>query len=272
MNKTSKNLNILYLTPHCNLKCDYCYEEKSRQENKKDLSFEEVDVFLEDLVKREGDSQSIVIIYGGEPFLRFDLIKYIIETGTKLKKGTCTWHITTNGTLIETFFSELESLNELCKKVGHFLNIQVSWDGRHSFRRVFRTKEVRRSNKIVENAIERLNNSSLSWEISYTLQKENFPFVYEDIIFAFMKWKNIKKIHLSWFFDELREIHPNIELVKEKMSHIFAMIYEKFNKPICFGCCHACRRCEKIFQHESLAVPGKGIKVRNMRKDELVLF
>lgn len=99
------------LTQRCNLKCTYCVygELYSNTENnhKRDLDFEKAKAVLDYFVShiRKGNSTNRTIVlgfYGGEPLLKFDLMKQIVEYSRSLE---CTdirfeYTITTNGILL----------------------------------------------------------------------------------------------------------------------------------------------------------------------------
>jgi uncharacterized protein len=106
------NLNqiILELTARCNHRCKYCafsgrYPYKRKHE-KRDMTFDTVKKAVEYFAARsvkgyQEEKSAAITFYGGEPVIRFDLIKGILEL-TK-KKGVFKkyrFSLTTNGTLL----------------------------------------------------------------------------------------------------------------------------------------------------------------------------
>jgi len=112
------------LTEQCNLKCKYCgygelYNDYLPRQNK-DLPFEYVKHLIEYLnaywtsSKYTSVNRTIAIgFYGGEPLLKVDLIKQIIQ----LLKTKCTdsisftFHMTTNGMLLDQYMDFLVENN-----------------------------------------------------------------------------------------------------------------------------------------------------------------
>ena len=72
------NVNIIYLTSDCNLACEYCYESLNNKEKvipTKEQLKKNVDIVLE----REKEGQVLFVLFGGEPTLEFESIKFVTE-------------------------------------------------------------------------------------------------------------------------------------------------------------------------------------------------
>jgi len=116
---------ILELTENCNFRCKYCVYsgkyKKTRVHKKKDMSFstlkKAIDFFIQrsDKNKRGG---SCIGFYGGEPLLKFDLIKKAIEY---VSCKNIRFTITTNGSLLNR-----EIINYFIK---NNVSITLSLDG-----------------------------------------------------------------------------------------------------------------------------------------------
>jgi uncharacterized protein len=130
----------LSLTHNCNLSCKYCYAGKKK---KKDVSLatakEAVDFALRVAPQKRGIKFSF---FGGEPLLRFDLIKKItnyIREKEKENEVTIALSVTSNGTLLtDSIFDFFKKENiELCISIdgpAHIHNLnRVYMDGRGSF-------------------------------------------------------------------------------------------------------------------------------------------
>lgn len=99
---------VLMLTHRCNLNCVYCYQQ---HKTAKDMTLETAKAIMENEVRQAKLSDNIDSIrfdmFGGEPFLKFDLIKELChwawETITDFKFNI---FITTNGTLIDDEIKE----------------------------------------------------------------------------------------------------------------------------------------------------------------------
>lgn len=133
---------ILQVTQQCNLRCEYCiysgiYHD-TRQHQNKNMSFETAKKAIDFYLQHSDETEELNFgFYGGEPLLRFDLIKQCIEyieshvNGHKIR-----YNMTTNGTL-------------LTEEVGAFLekyhfSLSISLDGpkeEHNANRKFRSGE-----------------------------------------------------------------------------------------------------------------------------------
>ena len=74
----------IHLTDACNLKCKYCYENKSVRE----ISFDNITKIIDNEIKQKS-KYTTIYFYGGEPLLKKqtikDTIKYIESKKCKTK-------------------------------------------------------------------------------------------------------------------------------------------------------------------------------------------
>ena len=113
---------ILEVTGNCNLRCEYCiynegYEE-NRNFNSENMSKETAFVAI-DYLAEHGSEEVALAFYGGEPLLRFSLIKECIEYAQKvLSEKKVTYSFTTNCTLMSKemaeYFSGIKGISILC--------------------------------------------------------------------------------------------------------------------------------------------------------------
>lgn len=109
---------IVHLTEKCNLNCTYCYENKKNSE----ISFENIQNLIEYEIS-QNNKKSIISFYGGEPTLKKDMIKKVIEyIESKKYKTQFYFGITTNGTLLDDDFIKY-------MKEKNFISIAYSIDG-----------------------------------------------------------------------------------------------------------------------------------------------
>ncbi|MGL5713565.1 MAG: radical SAM protein [Paraclostridium sp.] len=102
-NTQMKHLSI-EMTEKCNLRCKYCiyHEEQGgfRTFGKEDITFDVIKKAI-DLLAISSEKEVYVSFYGGEPLLKFDLIKQSIEYCKEKLVGKKIHHnMTTNATLI----------------------------------------------------------------------------------------------------------------------------------------------------------------------------
>lgn len=124
----------LSLTHKCNLACKYCYAGKS---SKKDMSLATAQKIVDFVMKLAPPRRSVEFsFFGGEPLLRFDLIKeivaYIREKEAESGKAVAL-SITSNGTVLN------QAMLEFFKKEK--IDLCISLDGPaqvHNLKRVYK--------------------------------------------------------------------------------------------------------------------------------------
>ncbi|AIQ69738.1 hypothetical protein PGRAT_20480 [Paenibacillus graminis] len=144
---------ILELTGRCNLRCGYCiYNEEcdlNRDFNSSDMSFEIAKAAV-DYAAMHSKDRIAVTFYGGEPLLKFDLLKWVIEYSLKTLKGKkLTFSLTTNLTLVTkevaNYLATVPGLGIVCSLDGPE-NIQNEYrrysNGEGSFSKAFRGLEL----------------------------------------------------------------------------------------------------------------------------------
>lgn len=126
---------IIHLTDACNLKCKYCYENKSVRE----ISFDNITKIIDNEIKQKSKYASIYF-YGGEPLLKKQIIKDTIKyIESKKCKTKFKYGITTNGTLLDDDMINLIKENEFTVaysidggKLVQNLN-RITADGKETF-------------------------------------------------------------------------------------------------------------------------------------------
>lgn len=134
---------ILQVTQRCNLRCSYCaysgiYDSTQRVHSNKDMDFETARQAIDFFLKHSRERNQIhIAFYGGEPLLRFDLIKQCVDYALKNCEGKeITFGMTTNGTMLK---------GEIADYLSEFgFQIDISLDGNkeeHDSNRVFANGE-----------------------------------------------------------------------------------------------------------------------------------
>ena len=95
MSKVLLDTLILMLTYRCNLSCSYCPVIKSNRSMPFDLARKALNIF----VSRNPYLKKIRF-FGGEPLLRFGVIKQIVKACKNLGNSRISFDLTTNGTLL----------------------------------------------------------------------------------------------------------------------------------------------------------------------------
>lgn len=92
------------LTSSCNLNCVYCYEGKNKKNTKttKEIIDKSVDLLIKTM-QFQNDKKLKIIMLGGEPFLAFDMMKYLVmcvKQKAQKEKIEVSFGCTTNATLL----------------------------------------------------------------------------------------------------------------------------------------------------------------------------
>lgn len=120
------NQLILELTGKCNLRCGYCiYNDEykyNRSFNNSDMT-QEIAKKAIVYAKEHSGKEVAITFYGGEPLVRFELLKWCIEYSEKImKEKEVSYSLTTNLTLvteeIAEYLASVPSLNILCSLDG----------------------------------------------------------------------------------------------------------------------------------------------------------
>jgi len=171
---------IFWVTTRCNLNCKYCYEGKNKYEKSmsKDVVDRAIEYTLDYFKDRETDKKELIVpIHGGEPFLEFGTIKYVVKKFREQcdKKSTkllfCT---TTNGTLLND-----EMIDFIVKEM---IDVTVSIDGTkktHDKMRPFKSGEG--SHDIVLKNVYKLIKYKPNIRIRMTFDSDTVCSLFEDI-------------------------------------------------------------------------------------------
>jgi len=108
------------VTFRCNLDCKYCGVSRLKNNySQEELSRREISIFLDDKKLRYLD---VVVVTGGEPFLKDDLAEIILEF--KKKSPVKIFHITTNGFLTERIVDSMRFF----RSKGLKIDLKISID------------------------------------------------------------------------------------------------------------------------------------------------
>ena len=173
MNKEINGRSVtLTLTNRCNLNCAYCYESGK---NNNSMSFDIAKTIIDSETSQQDDSMIIFELFGGEPFLEFNLIKEIygyIET-----KNLKNWLMfaTTNGTLIH---NEIQAW--LIKHKKHFV-CGLSLDGTAEMH------NINRSNSFEKIDLDFFYKHYPNQHVKMTISPQTLPNLFEGVVFVHNK-------------------------------------------------------------------------------------
>ncbi len=173
MNKEIAGRSVtLTLTNRCNLNCVYCYEFGK---NNNSMTFDVAKKIIDLETSRQDDSMIIFELFGGEPFLEFNLIKEIyayIET-KQLKQWLM--FATTNGTLIHD-----DVQTWLVEHKKHFV-CGLSLDGTAEMH------NANRSNSFSKIDLDFFLNLYPNQHVKMTISPKTLPTLYDGVVFIHNK-------------------------------------------------------------------------------------
>lgn len=267
--KEAKGPNILYLTTSCNLACEYCYEKNERDELEfqKVMSKEELSKALELIYQKWSGSRSspeTVVIFGGEPLLVPDSLKFILDRSLELGKAAFAFCLTSNGIW---FLKEENVLKYKEWTKGRSISLEISWDGSGNFRRVYKNKES--AEKHINQALDNLAKNNVPVTLRYTIHSGNYDKVIQDYIYALERWSNVKKIQNSYDFTGLDTAVPGMgwkELIYGKLNYreYFRALWNRYEIPLCQEVCDLCDYCDRSLTAVNYFVPDKEVLVQEL--------
>lgn len=186
----------LFINPtlDCNLHCWYCYENHIKDSNIKDSTFYSLQNFIQ---KKLHNSKKIKILqisfFGGEPFLRFEMVKQIILHSARCcseENVRLQLYFTTNGVLLNNEIIDFFTDNKL--DVG----FQITLDGGiTSHDKVRFTKGNKGTYHTIINNIQQLTEKQIPVVLRINYTVDNFstiPLIIQDI----RNWNDTSKQHV----------------------------------------------------------------------------
>jgi len=166
-----KNINIsvayFMLTSLCNFKCKYCFVESRIEKNDESFMSQEIAERGIQFLRRNvcEQNKTTIIFYGGEPFLNFDIMKYIIQRTRELKMNV-NFNVVSNGSIIST-----EIINFIKE---YNIEYSVSIDGLKQTNDKMRLDNNNKGTyKKIISTISKLSQNNINFGISCTISKHN---------------------------------------------------------------------------------------------------
>lgn len=149
------------LTEMCPLDCTYCYIEDRVSDN--NVSLKDVDT----LINNFSCENPRIIFFGGEPLVKLDLLREIVEK----YKDTCQFQVITSGLVNFEKFAD-----SIYKKYPTKFDIQISWDGVESKTRPLRSGVDRQST--VKDIIEYYISKGMRIQPRCVINDDNVAYLY----------------------------------------------------------------------------------------------
>ena len=112
----------IFTNSNCNLRCSYCYENKTEESS---FDFDNIKHQLDNLLKEKTEHGTLIKLHGGEPFLVFKQIQDLCEFLWQHNyPENYIIHTTTNGTLIHGNIQKWLQANK------HRFSLKLSIDGK----------------------------------------------------------------------------------------------------------------------------------------------
>jgi sulfatase maturation enzyme AslB (radical SAM superfamily) len=231
-------VNVIYFTNKCNLACTYCYEDLANRPPQI-LSQEDIKTHVDKVLERESDpnTQTLFVLFGGEPTLEWDNVCFLMDYAYKKKKNVH-FNLESNGIkfLSQVFIDQV--MNNFFYKLG-LLSIDVSFDGTGNRNRIFLNGMD--STQSMLKVFANLKKSRFKYRIRYTIHKLNARYAYEDISMI-IKTFNPLRVITSVAWDTLSK--KDLErLTQMKLLFRDDWINTRITVPICELFCDMCDGC-----------------------------
>jgi sulfatase maturation enzyme AslB (radical SAM superfamily) len=203
----------LILTAGCNLTCSYCYQNAKQHGRNMDAATVEKGV---DLLLSSPRPELKLGLYGGEPLIRFDMVRHAIEYAERRRPGgkPVRYAIITNGTLLDDDKAEFLA--------RHDVETRISFDG------VPAAQDERGAGtfRVLDGLLDRLRARHRLWfeesvQISTTVTPRTFSHLAESIVYFL--GKDVRTILFSpqitdtsgWKLESIDELRAQFERIFE---------------------------------------------------------
>jgi len=226
----------IWTTTSCNLRCEYCYEEKKGITS---MSMDMAEEVVKYIIENEKKSKQRILIsfHGGEPFLNLPVVRYIVSALRGSFEENVSFIATTNGTVLND-----EDIEFVGKNVRE---LSVSLDGdaeTHDLRR----KDIlgRGSHQKALSCALKLLKYNPMLRIRMTYDHTNVTKLYNNV--SFLVEQGFKCIvagenfyDSNWDDEKINVLRCQIKKIKERFDNENVLI--NLCEPIklyCMGECH----------------------------------
>lgn len=185
---------FVVLTTECNLKCKYCYGECCDFFSK-DIEFKDVPeniaYKIADLKKfMEKDKNPTIILYGGEPLLRLDLLKKILDN---IKAR---FMLQTNGINLENLGTYVNKLYNLMFSIDGDEKTTDYYRGNGTYKKIIESAKWARKMKFEKEVLARMTvmeKTDIYEQVKFLLFNDDFKFDSVHWQLNAMFWNNFEK-------------------------------------------------------------------------------
>lgn len=112
--KTKLHLLILPISGKCNLQCTYCFARVDGKFSFNDLNTSEAKNIIDYLFKRLNLKELEILFFGGEPFLKTEIMSFIINyINNNYEHKKIRYSVTTNGTILNNQILNIIKQNDI---------------------------------------------------------------------------------------------------------------------------------------------------------------
>ena len=176
-NKISFNQAILPIAGRCNLACPYCFAQTDGGFHFRDYTEKDIKDVVDFLVKQRKDEETPIVLtfFGGEPLLKFDIIKFTIGYIQQMYADIpFSYSITTNGTIVNDEIIRTIKENNIA--------VLLSIDGPDNEFNLRRFRNNKKSIDLVLKNIQTFKDNGVKVELRATLVSNN-PYILETFKF-----------------------------------------------------------------------------------------
>ena len=253
--------NILYLTSRCNFNCEYCYEHRGRSAAQTifDLSEEQALKNVEGMIRKDpDDEQTMIVLFGGEPTLNWDVCKKAARHAYKLKKNIFLC-LSTNGWKFRND-SFCEDYCRLVRDVNGQISLDLSFDGVGNFKRKLLSGTS--TTKGMFQVFRNIQHYGIEYNIRYTVHSGNAEFSAKDLSNIDKYFRPLKYV-VS--FDATNLPPELLNNAKESIRQYY--LDGLIKRPVCELVCDKCQKCAKVGGYSYWAEYGN---IRNVAPGENV--
>ena len=169
MAEAKRKIITITVTQSCNLRCTYCYE---KNKSKREMDFALVKKILDEALNDDRFDEYEIDFFGGEPFLRFDLIREgVYYARNTYPEKPMVFMATTNGTLVHG------EIKEWLERNSEIFVCGLSLDGTK------RMHDMNRSNSFDKIDVDFFAKTWPKQAMKMTISAESLPYLSEGIIY-----------------------------------------------------------------------------------------
>lgn len=202
------------MTQDCNGKCPYCYQPKEFRRTDKIMTKEVIDDSMDFIFTNFKENRVKFSLFGGEPLMNFEMVKYIVESYPMIKSV-----LTTNGILIK----EDKIIRKWIKKQKNNLNLSVSIN---ALKYVYPNEDFK---SLVQPCIDTVK--GCGGDFHYVVEDPDDPKVFDEIRYLFDQNVPVIRISPARHWDVVKNKNESfVKLFKKLADFIYFTGPPKFGR------------------------------------------